>query len=213
MKTKRIVLFFFTLFLGISCMSAQERGTYYTDIFGAQVYRNGSYEESIGLDIFGNKQFKNNRGETASLEKDIFGDMIYKDNRSNEVKIDKQVWKTMLEEVHGDVDALFYELIAQNQNRNDSKMSIDVDIMGKEIYKSNNFTEEFWKDIMDTQQYRNSRGETASLRKDLFDRLVYSDSRGNDMTFSTDEWQRMFHRTGGRERAVFRDLINRYLNF
>ena len=101
MKTKRLVFLFFILILGISCMNAQDRGTYSTDIFGAQVYKNGSYEESIGLDIFGNKQFKNNRGETASLEKDIFGDMIYKDNRNNEVKIDKEIWKTMLKEAHG----------------------------------------------------------------------------------------------------------------
>jgi len=127
------------------------------------------------------------------------------------MKIEKTVWIEMLADVDGDVDALFYDFIAQNSGRNNTKVSISIDILGKEIYKENNFSEEFWVDILDIQQYKNSDGQTASLKKDILDRLIYKDSKGNDLTFSTDEWQRMFQRTGGRERAVFRNLINRYL--
>ena len=145
------------------------------------------------------------------MEKDIFDNMVYKDSRRNEVKIEKTVWIEMLAEVDGNVDALFYDFIAQNSGRNNTKVSIAIDILGKEIYKENNFTEEFWVDILDAQQYKNSNGQTASLKKDILDRLIYKDSKGNDLTFSTYEWQRMFQRTGGRQRAVFRNLINRYL--
>ena len=211
MKPNKPILLIFLLLFELTSLMAQEKGVYSTDIFGAQVYKNGNYEEKIWVDIFGNKQFKNNIGETASLEKDIFDNMIYKDNRNNEVKIEKTVWAEMLADVDGDVDALFYDFIAQNNRRNNTKVSIAIDIMGKEIYKENNFTEEFWVDILDAQQYRNSNGQTATLKKDIFDKFIYKDSKGNDLTFSTDEWQSMFQRTGGRERAVFRNLINRYL--
>ena len=211
MKLNKLILSIFLLFFELTSSIAQEKGVCSTDIFGAQVYKSGNYEEKTWIDIFGNKQFKNNIGETASLEKDIFDNMVYKDSRSNEMKIEKTVWIEMLAEVDGDVDALFYDFIAQNSGRNNTKVSISIDILGKEIYKENNFSEEFWVDILDIQQYKNSDGQTASLKKDILDRLIYKDSKGNDLTFSTDEWQRMFQRTGGRERAVFRNLINRYL--
>jgi len=204
-----IILFNF----GFSNLYSREKGSYSTDIFGAKVYKDGNYEESISLDIFGNKQFKNNLGESASLKKDIFNDMIYTDNRNNEVKIDEVVWRSMLEDVHGDIDALFYDLITQNTSRNNSKVSIEIDIMGREIYKENNLTEEFWVDILGTQQYRNSNGESASIRKDILDCMNYTDSKGNNLSFSADTWQRMFRHTGGRERSVFRSLINQYLFF
>jgi hypothetical protein len=211
MKLNRFLLLFFVLFSELISLHSQGKDEYFTDVFGAKIYKNGDYEEKIWVDVFGDKQFSNNRGESASLKKNIFDDRIYEDNRSNEVKINKIVWVKMLKDVHGDEDALFYDLIAQNNKQSGSKVSIEIDIMGKEIYKDNNLTQEFWVDIMDTQQYRNSDGQTASLRKDISGNMNYSDSKGNCLIFTSDAWQREYRHTGGRERSVFRQLIKKYL--
>ncbi len=154
-------------------------------------YGKNNYKEKYKYNIHGDLEYENNSGVRASLSKDIFDNKVYKDNKHNEIKYSKEFWQDIIADFENDEIRFFlWEM--------------------NECGQLNNYREEYKIDIFGYQQYRNSKGETASLSKDIFDKFSYKDSRGSKIEFNTDMWNRMLKKEGSANKA-FISLIHRYL--
>jgi|GEM_PF-3601002 len=208
---KRLLLItFLTLTISLPPF-AQHRGEYTTDVLGNKTYRDGAFEETFSIDIFGNNQYKNNQDETASLEKDIMGNMIYKDSRGNRITIDQKNWLQMLDRAHGDREGLFSYFISKNSRKHNSVTQYETDLMGHDIFSSDGQKEEIWQDILGDWQYTNNNGTKASLSKNVLGEYIYNDSRGSRITFSPQIWERKLNKSHNDPAMIFRDLIHELL--
>ena len=94
--------------------------------------------EQYFVDIYGDLRYESRDGFQASLSTNIFGDKVYKDNRGNRVKYSKTMW----ERVPGKdrpcfEDFLFSELIHKYCNRRNVNEVYEIDIFGDAQYRSN----------------------------------------------------------------------------
>ena len=121
----------------------------------------------------------------ASLSTNIFGDKVYKDNRGNKVKYSKTMW----ERVPGKdrpcfEDFLFSELIHKYCNRRNVNEVYEIDIFGDAQYRSNQgLSMTLKRNIMGELEY-SSNEFRATLGKDIFENVIYKDNRGNKVTYS-----------------------------
>lgn len=150
------------------------------------------WDEEYTVDVFGNLRYES-RHYQASLSTNVFGDKIYKDNRGNEMKYSKALLgKVPEKEKPGFEDYLFIELIHRYRNQRNMKGEFEEDIFGNTRYRNNRGESiALGRDILGNLQY--SRDEfCASLKKDIFDNVIYEDNRGNKVTYSKDFVGKMF---------------------
>lgn len=94
--------------------------------------------EQYFVDIHGDLRYESQDRFQASLSTNIFGDKVYKDNRGNEVKYSKAMW----EKVSGKdrpyfEDFLFSELIHKYRDQRNVHEVYEIDIFGDARYRNN----------------------------------------------------------------------------
>ena len=142
-------------------------------------------EEQYFVDIHGDLRYESRDRFQASLSTNIFGDKVYKDNRGNEVKYSKAMW----EKVPGKdrpyfEDFLFSELIHKYRDRRNVKEVYEIDIFGDARYRNNQGQSmTLRRNIMGELEYFSNEFR-ATLGKDIFENIIYKDNRGNKVTYS-----------------------------
>ena len=142
-------------------------------------------ENELRVDLDGNLYYEPNDQFRASFSTDLFGDKIYKDNRGNEVIYSKKLWEKLLKkDKPRSEDRLFFELIRKYRHQNNVKEKCEVDILGDIRYENNQRNSmELRRNIMGEWEY-SSNDFRATLGKDIFENVVYKDNRGNRVTYS-----------------------------
>lgn len=141
--------------------------------------------EQYFVDIHGDLRYESRDRFQASLSTNIFGDKVYKDNRGNEVKYSKTMW----EKVPGKdrpyfEDFLFSELIHKYRDRRNVHEVYEIDIFGDARYRNNQGQSmTLRRNIMGELEY-SSNEFRATLGKDIFENVIYKDNRGNKVTYS-----------------------------
>ena len=97
--------------------------------------RSGSGVEQYFVDIHGDLRYESQDRFQASLSTNVFGDKVYKDNRGNGVKYSKAMW----EKVPGKdrpyfEDFLFSELIHKYRDQRNVHEVYEIDIFGDARY-------------------------------------------------------------------------------
>jgi len=207
--------------------------------------------EQYFVDIHGDLRYESRDRFQASLSTNIFGDKVYKDNRGNEVKYSKTMW----EKVPGKdrpyfEDFLFSELIHKYRDRRNVHDTLGKDIFENVIYKDNrgnkvtyskeflgklrkgrhrgdrnieeflllglakdvgkkrNYTEEYTVDIFGNVEYKNSEGRRVSIKKDMFDSFEYKDNQGVSLSIRKDIFDHVQVNDGrGNKVDVGRDIF------
>ena len=130
-------------------------------------------EEQYFVDIHGDLRYESRDRFQASLSTNIFGDKVYKDNRGNEVKYSKAMW----EKVPGKdrpyfEDFLFSELIHKYRDRRNVKEVYEIDIFGDARYRNNQGQSmTLRRNIMGELEYF-SHEFRATLGKDIFENII-----------------------------------------
>ena len=141
--------------------------------------------EQYFVDIHGDLRYESQDRFQASLSTNVFGDKVYKDNRGNEVKYSKAMW----EKVPGKdrpyfEDFLFSELIHKYRDQRNVHEVYEIDIFGDARYRNNQGQSmTLRRNIMGELEYSDNKFR-ATLGKDIFENVIYKDNRGNKVTYS-----------------------------
>lgn len=120
------------------------------------------------------RQYRRERDYIATFSVDIFDKIVIKDNRGSSIEIGTDIFGNPT-----------YE-----EERGGERISIERDLLGTLIYKSN-------------------RGN-ATLKQDIFNKWLYEDSSGNKFEFSQRAWNSLIRQYGDEE-EIFIYLVNRFL--
>lgn len=181
-----------------------------------------NYSETFSVDIFGDLKYEDNKGNRASLKKNIFDELVYSDSKNNEIKISKDYIKSNYKSSPSDKRLryiLFSDLLNNlwdnrqvgipdniDTQNNDSWIDDDWDIDVE--YSDKHRPHQHKRDYL--YEYKDNKGNWATLRENKSMKKTYEDSSGNILTFSVPSWKKQVnrHRT---EEAFFNYLTREYL--
>ena len=147
--------------------------------------------EQYFVDIHGDLRYESRDRFQASLSTNIFGDKVYKDNRGNKVTYSKEFLGKIRRGRHrgdGNVEEFLLLGLAKDVGKKKNYTEeYTVDIFGNIEYKNSEGRRvSIKKDIFDGFEYKDNQGVSLSIRKDIFDHVQVNDGRGNKVDAGRD---------------------------
>lgn len=162
------------------------------------------YSETFSVDIFGDFNYKDNKGLRASLKKDIFDKLIYSDSKGNKLTYSDEFICQTFNRSTSDGQLRFFifnDLIQSLWQGGKPRLNIDQDPFDNGHYDQPSAY---------LYEYKNKNEGWANVSSDKEGNFIYQDSRGNDFLFSASTWTRKARKFRSEEN-FFNYLIREYL--